>query len=70
MSAMRSKTLTAQEISPQRFLGFFMPNGTEPNTWNPDPTDAITEADLGPMLVDLTGFDGRCDAIFFTPCLG
>ncbi len=69
LEAMRTKTLSAQSLSPQRFLAFFCPCGTEPSSWEPRPTDALTEADLTPCLVDLAGFEAEqewpaCEAVY------
>ena len=59
LEAMRSRSLSAQTLSPQRFLGFFCPCGTEPTRWEPKVTDAITQADLTECLVDMAGFDAE-----------
>lgn len=59
LEAMRSKTLSAQSESPQRFLAFFCPCGTEPTRWEPAPTEQVTEANLTECLVDMAGFEAE-----------
>jgi Protein of unknown function (DUF1552) len=58
LEAMRGRAL-AQATTPQRFLAFFCPCGTEPTRWEPAATDAITEADLTECLVDMAGFEAE-----------
>jgi Protein of unknown function (DUF1552) len=59
LEAMRTRSLRAQTLSPQRFLAFFCPCGTEPTRWEPKVTDAITQADLTECLVDMAGFEAE-----------
>ena len=59
LDAMRSRSVSAQTQSPQRFLAFFCPCGTEPGRWEPAPTDSITEAGLTECLVDMAGFEAE-----------
>ncbi len=59
LEAMRTKTLSAQSVSPMRFLAFFCPCGTEPTRWEMAPTDAVTEAGLSECLVDMAGFEAE-----------
>lgn len=54
LDAMRPRRASAQ-AAVKRFIGFFMPNGCDPPTWNP-PAGALTSATLSPATVDMRGF--------------
>jgi hypothetical protein len=54
LEAMLPRRSSAQE-APKRFVGFFYPNGTDPNRWHPTP-GALTAERLTPCLQDLKGF--------------
>lgn len=57
LEAMLPTHASAQQ-TPQRFIGFFYPNGTDPGRWQP-PTGRLTESSLSSCLKDLAGFSAE-----------
>lgn len=55
LDAMLPRRGAAQAATPQRFIGFFYPNGTDPRKWNP-PAGALNGMSLPECLQDLNGF--------------
>ncbi len=59
LDAMRPKRAVAAGETPQRFVAFFAPNGTDWNTWHPDGEGVLAAGDLKPCMVDMTGFEAE-----------
>jgi len=58
LEALAPRRAVAQSLNPQRFFGFFYPNGTDPGQWEP-PAGALNEAALPACLADLNGFQAE-----------
>jgi hypothetical protein len=56
LEAMRPSGAQAQTPANQKFVAFFVPNGTDPGQWHPAGEGALSAADLRPCMQDMTGF--------------
>jgi hypothetical protein len=58
LEAMRPRRAAAQDLSPQRFLAWFMPNGTDPGRFFPE-VGNLSEDALTECLQDWKGFEAE-----------
>jgi hypothetical protein len=58
LEAMRPRKAAAQDLSPGRFVAWFMPCGTDPGRFFPEVGD-LTEASLSECLQDFAGFEAE-----------